>query len=174
MWEVRSERDSAKESSTSLLYSVLCTMTHDTIPAIMWNLYSDIYCGPYEKMLLKHLLYDYERQNRPVLNETEPLVLTFGITLQQIIDVVSFASTLPSYKQHNVNSFEHFQDEKNQLLITCLWLNLVSSSFAQIYVQNFTFGAWENNASPCVSRLVVWDAAIPETSPKSENKVNNP
>ena len=40
-------------------------------------------------MLLKHLLYDYERQNRPVLNETEPLVLTFGITLQQIIDVVS-------------------------------------------------------------------------------------
>jgi len=37
-----------------------------------------------------------------VLNETAPLVLTFGVTLQQIIDV----------------------DEKNQLLITCLWLNL--------------------------------------------------
>jgi len=37
-----------------------------------------------------------------VLNESEPLNLTFGITLQQIIDV----------------------DEKNQLLITCLWLNL--------------------------------------------------
>ena len=48
-------------------------------------------------MLLKHLLYDYERQNRPVLNETEPLVLTFGITLQQIIDVVSifFSLVLP-------------------------------------------------------------------------------
>lgn len=44
-------------------------------------------------MLLKHLLYDYERQNRPVLNETEPLVLTFGITLQQIIDVVSERGT---------------------------------------------------------------------------------
>ena len=43
-------------------------------------------------MLLKHLLYDYERQNRPVLNETEPLVLTFGITLQQIIDVVNIVS----------------------------------------------------------------------------------
>ena len=57
-------------------------------------------------MLLKHLLYDYERQNRfnflqimqnerfvnsklrPVMNESEPLILTFGITLQQIIDVV--------------------------------------------------------------------------------------
>jgi len=72
-----------------------------TVAALLFVL-KDIYCGPYEKMLLKHLLYDYERQNRPVLNETEPLVLTFGITLQQIIDV----------------------DEKNQLLITCLWLNL--------------------------------------------------
>ena len=58
---------------------------------------SDIYCGPYEKMLLKHLLYDYERQNRPVLNETEPLVLTFGITLQQIIDVVNIVSLHISY-----------------------------------------------------------------------------
>ena len=28
------------------------------------------------------------RQNRPVLNESSPLVLTFGVTLQQIIDVV--------------------------------------------------------------------------------------
>ena len=25
---------------------------------------------------------------RPVMNESEPLILTFGITLQQIIDVV--------------------------------------------------------------------------------------
>jgi len=65
-------------------------------------LFRDISCGPYEKMLLKHLLYDYERQNRPVMNESEPLILTFGITLQQIIDV----------------------DEKNQMVITCLWLNL--------------------------------------------------
>ena len=53
-------------------------------------------------MLLKHLLYDYERQNRPVLNETEPLVLTFGITLQQIIDVVSseLRNYLRLHKKH--------------------------------------------------------------------------
>ena len=73
-------------------------------------------------MLLKHLLYDYERQNRPVLNETEPLVLTFGITLQQIIDVVSHHSVVPVNITSNVN---YLQDEKNQILITCLWLNLV-------------------------------------------------
>ena len=35
------------------------------------------------------MLYDYERQNRPVLNESEPLVLTFGVSLTQIIDVVT-------------------------------------------------------------------------------------
>ena len=46
-------------------------------------------CGPYEKELLKALLHDYERQSPPVLNKTEPVVLTFGVTLQQIIDVVS-------------------------------------------------------------------------------------
>ena len=55
-------------------------------------------------MLLKHLLYDYERQNRPVLNETEPLVLTFGITLQQIIDVVS--SELRNYLPLRKNQFK--------------------------------------------------------------------
>ena len=31
---------------------------------------------------------------RPVMNESEPLILTFGITLQQIIDVVSLTPTL--------------------------------------------------------------------------------
>ena len=46
--------------------------------------------GPFEKELLKALLTDYEIQNRPVLNESEPLVPTFGVTLQQIIDVVSW------------------------------------------------------------------------------------
>ena len=62
--------------------------------------------GPYEKELLKGLLRGYEKQNRqlsifslekydtyqlfrPVLNESHPLMLTFGITLQQIIDVVN-------------------------------------------------------------------------------------
>ena len=49
---------------------------------------SGLFCGPYEKELIKDLLYDYERQNRPVLNESEPLVLTFGVSLTQIIDVV--------------------------------------------------------------------------------------
>ena len=32
---------------------------------------------------------NYNYLERPVINESDPLLLTFGITLQQIIDVVS-------------------------------------------------------------------------------------
>jgi len=46
-------------------------------------------CGYYEKKLLNDLIVDYNALERPVVNESEPLLLTFGITLQQIIDVVS-------------------------------------------------------------------------------------
>lgn len=46
-------------------------------------------CGLHEKRLLDHLLMRYNYLERPVINESEALLLTFGITLQQIIDVVS-------------------------------------------------------------------------------------
>nr|ABJ09670.1 nicotinic acetylcholine receptor subunit 6 isoform III [Musca domestica] len=58
--------------------------------------------GPHEKRLLNHLLSTYNTLERPVANESDPLEVIFGLTLQQIIDV----------------------DEKNQLLITNLWLSL--------------------------------------------------
>ncbi|XP_018906933.2 neuronal acetylcholine receptor subunit alpha-7 isoform X2 [Bemisia tabaci] len=58
--------------------------------------------GPHEKRLLHTLLDTYNTLERPVANESEPLQLSFGLTLMQIIDV----------------------DEKNQLLITNIWLKL--------------------------------------------------
>ncbi|KAG7206035.1 hypothetical protein KM043_003438 [Ampulex compressa] len=61
-------------------------------------------CGYHEKRLLNHLLSTYNNLERPVANESEPLEVKFGITLQQIIDV----------------------DEKNQILTTNAWLKLVS------------------------------------------------
>merc|ERR550519_1527896 len=45
---------------------------------------------------------NYNTQNRPVLNESMPIEITFGINLQQIVDL----------------------DEKDQLLTTCMWLQL--------------------------------------------------
>jgi len=58
--------------------------------------------GYHERRLLGDLMSDYNKLERPVYNESEAVVLTFGLTLQQIIDV----------------------DEKNQLLTTNTWLNL--------------------------------------------------
>ncbi|XP_031337627.1 neuronal acetylcholine receptor subunit alpha-7 isoform X2 [Photinus pyralis] len=58
--------------------------------------------GTNEKRLLHKLLDHYNVLERPVANESDPLQLSFGLTLMQIIDV----------------------DEKNQLLITNIWLKL--------------------------------------------------
>lgn len=45
--------------------------------------------GPHEKRLLNNLLAAYNTLERPVANESEALQVKFGLTLQQIIDVVS-------------------------------------------------------------------------------------
>ncbi|CRK93340.1 CLUMA_CG006881, isoform A [Clunio marinus] len=58
--------------------------------------------GYHEKRLLNNLLNNYNLLERPVAYESDPLEVRFGLTLQQIIDV----------------------DEKNQLLITNIWLSL--------------------------------------------------
>uniref|UniRef100_A0A5S6QEJ1 Uncharacterized protein n=1 Tax=Trichuris muris TaxID=70415 RepID=A0A5S6QEJ1_TRIMR len=60
----------------------------------------DCSCGDYEKLLYKELLAEYDPLVRPVDNESEPVNVTLGIDLQQIIDI----------------------DEKNQLIQTNVWL----------------------------------------------------
>uniref|UniRef100_A0A182P286 Neurotransmitter-gated ion-channel ligand-binding domain-containing protein n=1 Tax=Anopheles epiroticus TaxID=199890 RepID=A0A182P286_9DIPT len=44
--------------------------------------------GYHEKRLLHNLLDNYNVLERPVVNESDPLQLSFGLTLMQIIDVV--------------------------------------------------------------------------------------
>ena len=53
-------------------------------------------------MLLEDLLAYYNKLERPVANESEAVVLTFGLTLQQIIDVVCLAG-LPRKCLTNTN-----------------------------------------------------------------------
>ncbi|EDW56143.1 GM22745 [Drosophila sechellia] len=75
------------------------------VPQYLYDFgYRSIACaaGPHEKRLLHALLDNYNSLERPVVNESDPLQLSFGLTLMQIIDV----------------------DEKNQLLITNIWLKL--------------------------------------------------
>jgi hypothetical protein len=45
--------------------------------------------GSNEKRLLHDLLDSYNTLERPVVNESDPLQLSFGLTLMQIINVVS-------------------------------------------------------------------------------------
>lgn len=54
--------------------------------------------GSHEKRLLHHLLDTYNVLERPVANESDPLQLSFGLTLMQIIDVVS--SQEPPFPGH--------------------------------------------------------------------------
>ena len=49
-----------------------------------------VYCGTAERRLLQDLLEYYQKFERPVANEADAVQLKFGLTLQQIMDVVSF------------------------------------------------------------------------------------
>ena len=63
------------------LTSALLTLTINTIM---------VDSGMAERKLLNDLMTQYNKLERPVMNESEPVTLTFGLTLQQIIDVVSY------------------------------------------------------------------------------------
>ncbi|XP_058875642.1 cholinergic receptor, nicotinic, alpha 11 [Acipenser ruthenus] len=58
--------------------------------------------GPHQRSLLKELLKDYQRMERPVSNDSQPLPVYFSLSLLQIMDV----------------------DEKNQVLTTNIWLQM--------------------------------------------------
>ncbi|XP_031670440.1 neuronal acetylcholine receptor subunit alpha-7 [Oncorhynchus kisutch] len=58
--------------------------------------------GQYQRKLYKDLLINYNRLERPVFNDSAPILVELGFTLLQIIDV----------------------DEKNQVLMTNAWLQL--------------------------------------------------
>ena len=48
-----------------------------------------ILCGPHERRLINDLMANYKTLEVPVANESEAVVLKFGLTLKQIMDVVS-------------------------------------------------------------------------------------
>ncbi|XP_060924490.1 neuronal acetylcholine receptor subunit alpha-7a [Limanda limanda] len=59
--------------------------------------------GPNQRRLINELLPSYQRLERPVLNDSQTLTVSLGLSLMQIIDV----------------------DEKNQVLTTNIWLHLL-------------------------------------------------
>ncbi|KYN41833.1 Neuronal acetylcholine receptor subunit alpha-7 [Trachymyrmex septentrionalis] len=81
---------------------LLTVLPQGKLAEMHFSIFYESLCGRHEKRLLNHLLANYNTLERPVANESEPLEVRFGITLQQIIDV----------------------DEKNQILTTNAWLKL--------------------------------------------------
>ena len=53
-----------------------------------------VYSGEAERRLLQDLLAYYQKFERPVANEADAVQLKFGLTLQQIMDVVSNSLSL--------------------------------------------------------------------------------
>ena len=53
---------------------------------------AEVHCGTGERKLLNNLMTFYQKLERPVANESEAVQLRFGLTLQQIMDVVSKVS----------------------------------------------------------------------------------
>ncbi|XP_022258640.1 neuronal acetylcholine receptor subunit alpha-7-like isoform X4 [Limulus polyphemus] len=81
---------------------MVCRISGVLISLLFFSLLKGSEQGPHERRLINDLLRDYNVMERPVANESEPLLLSFGLTLQQLIDV----------------------DEKNQIVTSNLWLNL--------------------------------------------------
>ncbi|XP_054160227.1 neuronal acetylcholine receptor subunit alpha-7-like [Oppia nitens] len=91
--------------SLSNNWSIICQhfcLYHTLQLVIIFTLAIQSFGGYHEKRLINDLLKYYDPLERPVANESEALKVRFGLSLQQIIDV----------------------DEKNQILITNMWLRL--------------------------------------------------
>ena len=71
----------------------------------MYTFISGAYSGLHERMLLEDLLAYYNKLERPVANESDAVVLTFGLTLQQIIDVVSYEPIFTTCVSIKVSTF---------------------------------------------------------------------
>ncbi|KAK0047763.1 neuronal acetylcholine receptor subunit alpha-7-like isoform X1 [Biomphalaria pfeifferi] len=88
--------------------------------------------GDNERRVLRHLFEEsvYNKLERPVVNESEPINVSFGIILQQIIDV----------------------DEKNQIIHTNIWLQM-NWTASNLKWNKEDFG---NVTSIRVPRSMVW------------------
>ncbi|CAB1321161.1 unnamed protein product [Coregonus sp. 'balchen'] len=84
--------------------------------------------GPHQRTLLKNLLKDYNRMERPVGNDSHSLTVFFSINLMQIMDV----------------------DEKNQVLTTNIWLRMPESVF-QSWFDHYL--QWNQSEYPGVKNL---------------------
>lgn len=64
--------------------------SHDSFWFMIVYLFSAVcHGGVYQRKLYRDLMVNYNRLERPVQNDSAPIVVELGLTLLQIIDVVS-------------------------------------------------------------------------------------
>ena len=80
--------------------------------------FSGVDCGRDERRLLDDLLKFYNSLERPVFNESEAVDLQLGLTLQQIIDVVSYHESIPLKKFSSCFYWKYFAWFPNSKLRT--------------------------------------------------------
>ena len=76
----------------SIFGTFLCALSKRTCRSIDRDknkLTAGVWAGDYEKALYRDLLADYDPLVRPTKNESEPVEVTLGLDLQQLIDIVS-------------------------------------------------------------------------------------
>ena len=83
----------------------------------------------YEYQLLEDLLRGYDPRIRPSINSSQPLNVTFGLALSQIIDVVSTYLLITLTSQQ----LQQQQQQQQQQLLLLLLLLLLLFIFLDTY-----------------------------------------
>ena len=93
---------------------------------------------PDEQRLMAQLLKNYDPSARPVYNASNTVSVAFGIALTQLSDMVRFERIKKGLVDQSFGNdqekkffFVRFQDEKNQVLTTNIWLEQVRESFSK-------------------------------------------
>ena len=81
----------------------------------------------FEKALLKDLFKDYDKDMRPVLNDSDTVTVKIGLSLHQIMDVVS-KNTIPD----ELISYNHLKCQKSVLNLKALVEHVIKQSFTYI------------------------------------------
>ena len=87
-------------------------------------------CDKNEYRLVHNLMTKYDRSVRPSRNASEPLNITFGLALTQIIDVVSFHlielnfRDIKRHDQYKINMTKILCNENQKKIITTYFWGL--------------------------------------------------
>ena len=82
---------------------------------------------------MRDLFRGYNKLIRPVQNMTQKVQVAFGLAFIQLINVVSITFNSLRVYVRCVLTISCFQNEKNQIMKSNVWLRLVSSNLREMH-----------------------------------------